>query len=207
MCFKCYSINYYDFAKTINVGAGPVAAIKEYQPQESKGNNMINKLKSQKGITGIDLTISIIIIMLFISIITLLAVNVSTSLSAKRRVDLATECMTKIMEQIDKIDYNNVEIVDTTQVSSGSTYTASSLLESVKTIVFNTTLDSKWQDYDISNYGDILNVSISAENYLPEGETEDLLKKVTVKIGYRVNKKDETIEVSRLKPKYEVEFE
>lgn len=167
---------------------------------------MINKLKSQKGITGIDLTVSIIIIMLFISIITLLAVNVSTSLSAKRRVDLATECMTKIMEQIDKIDYNNVEIVDTTQVSSGSTYTASSLLESVKTIVFNTTLDSKWQDYDISNYGDILNVSISAENYLPEGETEDLLKKVTVKIGYRVNKKDETIEVSRLKPKYEVEF-
>lgn len=168
---------------------------------------MFNKLKSQKGISGIDLTISIIIIMLFISLIALLAINVSTSLSAKRRVDLATECITKIMEEIDKIDYSSVEIINDTELAESATYAASSLREAIKNIVFNNSIDPKWQEYGISNYGDILTVSIKTENYLPEDETQDLLKKVTVKVKYRLNKKDETIEVSRLKPKYEVDFE
>ena len=71
---------------------------------------MFKKLKSEKGITGVDVSISIIIIMLFLSIIIAASMNVSTSLASKRRLEIATNCMTEIIEKIDEMDYDIVKI-------------------------------------------------------------------------------------------------
>jgi len=73
---------------------------------------MLNNVKSQKGITGIDISISILIIMLFISIISGLIISVSTSITSKKCLEIATNCMTEIMEKIDEIDYGEIDISD-----------------------------------------------------------------------------------------------
>jgi len=159
---------------------------------------MINKLKSEKGITGIDLTVSLIIITLFISIIVALSANLSTSLASKRRLEVATNCMTEIMEKLDEIDYESVVISSTESENTitdiaNRTFTAGTFEAEVKEIL------SK-DEYKI------LTVDIYKEGYLPEGENLDLVKKVTVKIKYKINNKEEKIEFTRLKTKYNVEL-
>ena len=164
---------------------------------------MLNKLKSQKGITGIDLSVSIIIIMLFVSVIAALSINVSSSLASKRRLEIASNCMTKIMETVDEMDYNNVEEISdfwAIDVSANYTATGYGLRQAVQTILNN----------EEENY-DILSVYLKVENYVPSDyapETApDLVKKVTVKITYKLNNQDETIEVTRIKPRYNVDLE
>jgi len=154
---------------------------------------MLNKLKSEKGITGIDLTISLILISIFLSIIVALSMNVSTSLSSKNRVDIASDCITEIMEKIDSMEYANVEIVDNRTIELDENYDTESLSKNIQDIL-------KKEKYNI------LTIRVNAENYKPEGEVQDLLKKVTVTIIYKLNNENEQIQVTRLKPKYNVDL-
>lgn len=158
---------------------------------------MINKLKSEKGITGIDLTISLIIITLFISIIVALSMNVSTSLASKKRIEIATNCMKEIMEKIDGMSYENVEeIAEFELIQHVKVENPSTLKEHMQNIVI-----AEGKNYDI------LEVKLKTEKYTPnlEDDTQpDLVKKVTVKITYN---EDEPLEVTRLKTRYNVNLE
>lgn len=158
---------------------------------------MFNKLKTQRGITGIDITISIIIIMLFISIIATLSINISTSVASKERMNLATECISKIMEELDRLEYDNIEIISNFEtIKTNVGYSSNTLKQAVKEILLE----------EDAGY-DVLDVSIKTENWYAEGKTTDLLKKLTVKVTYKLNQKDQTIEVSRLKPKFTIDLE
>lgn len=160
---------------------------------------MLNKLKSEKGITGVDVSISIIIIMLFLSIIIAASMNVSTSLASKRRLEIATNCMTEIIEKVDEMDYDNVEIIsDPVSINNNETYADNTLKKEVQTI-----LKDEEKNYDI------LKVELKVENHYPQGETDkvDIVKKVTVKIIYELNNKEEFLEVTRVKPRYNVNLE
>ena len=167
---------------------------------------MIKTLKSEKGIAGIDLTISIIIIMLFVSIIATLSMNVSTSLTSKKRIEIATNCMTEIMEKVDSMSYENVEeITDFETILPAEIESPISLKENVQNILWEEELEEK-KGYHI------LQVQLKTEKYEPENYTPDieddtspdLVKKVTVKITYN---EDEALEVTRLKTRYNVNLE
>lgn len=175
---------------------------------------MFNKLKSQKGITGIDLSISLIIIMLFVSIIAVLSMNASSSLASKRRLELATNCMTEIMEKLDSMSYADVEIIESfeTIFSPEETYTDENngehiLRESVQTILAQKDENNEYK------YG-ILQVELKVKGYVPNdytvesGDTApDLIKKVTVRITYKLNNEPEVVEVTRLKTRYNVDLD
>jgi len=173
---------------------------------------MLNKLKSQKGITGIDLTISLIVIMLFVSIIATLSVKVSSSLASKRRIDIATNCMTEIIEKLDSMSYTDVELIqdfekvigpeETYQEEEGKIY---ELRKAVQTILSQKDENDEYK-YSILQQEVEQGVELKVETYVPNDYTEenppDLVKKVTVKITYLLNNKPEEIEVTRLKTRY-----
>lgn len=163
---------------------------------------MINKLKSQKGITGIDLTLSLILIMIFISIIASLSLNASTSLASKRRLELLSNCITQIMEKLDGIPYENVVISDTE-----SENTVSNIKQSNTNNYSENTFEHEVQKI-LNNKEEykIFAIDIVKEKYIPEGEVDDLVKKITIKITYNLNNQDEKIEVTRLKTKYNVDL-
>lgn len=189
---------------------------------------MLNKIKSQKGITGIDLSISIIIIMLFISIIAALSINVSTSLTSKGRLDVATNCMTEIMEKVDKIDYSYVEESNKDENDEYVFLTIKNIDNENENIAYVNNANPSKLTNEIagileknSDYS-ILSVYLKVEDYKPEVSptptpitspaptatpSPSLVKKVTVKIIYKLNNQDETIEVTRLKTIYNVDLE
>lgn len=160
---------------------------------------MINKLSSEKGITGIDLTISLIIITLFISIITALSANVTTSLTSKKRLEIATNCMTDIMEMIDSIEYSKIAISENQDENK--------IMDIASGSFFDGTFESEIKEILQKDEYKILSVDIEKENCKPDGEEEDLLKKITVYVKYKVNNKEEVIKVTRLKPKYDIDLE
>jgi len=173
---------------------------------------MLNKLKSEKGITGIDLSVSLIVITLFISIIVSLSMNVSTSLLSKKSLEIATNCMTAIMEKVDSMDYDKVEVTDgfETITRVGDYGATINFKNEIKGI-----LNEKDEEGNFKY--DILTVELKVEDYVPENiktEAEEknkkvasLTKKVTVIINYKTNNKNEPpIEVTRVKSRYNIDL-
>lgn len=167
---------------------------------------MLNKLKSEKGITGIDITVSLIVITMFISILTALSLNVSSSLTSKKMLEKATSCMKEIMEKVDELDYNSVEIInDFEPIKSFDEYYTDEdgsheFREEIQNILFQKDENDKFKYNRLSVYPKV-------EDYKPEGETASLIKKVTIKIIYNLNNKEEVIEVTRLKTRYNIDLE
>lgn len=131
------------------------------------------KLKSEKGFTGIDITVAIIIITLFVSIISVVFYNFTKSSKAIERKTEATYIATDIIEKIKALDYDNVIITDDTNI------------------------------VDYKNNGEkIINVNISegytanikVENY--KQNEDDLVKMVTVTVSYKIGKEIEKVELT-----------
>jgi len=173
---------------------------------------MLNKLKSEKGITGIDLTISIIIIMMFVSIIAAASMNISSSLTSKRRIEIVTDFMTEAMENLDSMEYDKIYISKTKDENN---------ISNVKELEDINDTDNKYnfekELINILNNNEnynILTVGVVKEAYVPsdyvpenEGDTPpDLIKKITLEIKYKINNNDETISVTRLKTRYNVDL-
>lgn len=136
---------------------------------------LANNLKSNKGFTLQDLVIAIIILMIFVGtvgglFISIYRVNVDTKVDS-----LATIYAIKILEYIDKINYDEV----TESNKEG--------------------LISKMQtELDIPNS---LKVSLNITNYNPSWGSEDYVKQVKLTINYNFNKKDKHLSINRLKVK------
>ena len=136
-------------------------------------------LKNNKGYTGVDISIAIIIIMIFIP--TLMAISYSiqkTSNDVKRKADAIT-IATEILETSKTIAYENLDNMEEESYIS--------LLE---------TKYSKEVSYDIN---------IEVENYYPEEvseeDREDLVKKIKVIVTYPIGNKTKSIDISTLRSK------
>lgn len=128
-------------------------------------------IKSQKGFTMQDLVVAIMIIGIFTGVIgsimvSAYTVNVKTKVTAN-----ATAYMIQIMEDIDKIKYE--------QVTDGlsSTYVEKFSIPSA------------------------YNLNINVENYNEGNTKEDLIKKVQLTISYTICGTEEKITVNKLKIK------
>lgn len=136
-------------------------------------------LKNNKGYTGVDISIAMIIIMIFIP--TLMAISYSiqkTSNDVKRKAD-AISIATEILEIAKTTAYENLDNMKEESYIS--------LLE---------TKYSKEVSYDIN---------IEVENYYPEEvseeDREDLVKKIKVIVTYPIGNKTKSIDISTLRSK------
>ena len=140
--------------------------------------------KSDKGIAGIDITVSIIIITVFVSIITALFYTINLTAQDIERKREATSIAIKTIENLKTINFEDLEEA----VENGGFpryYTD----ETNKTLPY-------YEEVIIADYAD-----------LPENQGLDkingLVKKVTVKVSYKVGKDEKNIEISIIRKKGE----
>lgn len=133
------------------------------------------KIKQNKGFTTQDIVISIIIIVIFVSIITTLFYNFYLSTSAKNRNAIALNCIIDLIEEAKMLKYDEL---DQTKIE-----------ELLGTLKSNKTIPNGYE----------VTVELQKYNEL-EGNTDkkDLIKILKVKVQYLVGQKTEKIEISTL---------
>lgn len=142
------------------------------------------KLKSQRGVTGIDITISVILITILISLITILTYNIQKN---SQDVERKTEATSYAVEVLEKVKSEGFEILPQAGVS-------------------NKIDDERFKDgYIVDANGNPTGFyqEVRVEDYseLQEGKVADLLKRVTVTITYKSGKDTKTVELSALMSK------
>lgn len=142
------------------------------------------KLKNNKGITGIDITIALIVIVFFIGIVSTLVVNYVYSSKSIDRKAIATNIAISKIESLKSTSYNNLQ-VGTTQsyatkegqiMPDGTTgsypYVITTEIENYKTSIYTTDMDQTQRD-----------------------ALQDVIKIVNVKVEYTVRNRTQKVEI------------
>lgn len=141
-------------------------------------------IRSKKGFTTVDLTIAMIVVLMFVVIMTSISFNVYQTSTEAKRTAVALNYAVDIFEHIGVIDFGEVsasyEILE---------------VESLKALEY-TDVSSSGVTEKVSGKIGTYNIDLTIEDYKGEG----VIKIITLKITYPVSKKDtETIEMQRLK--------
>lgn len=142
--------------------------------------------KNERGITTVDALIAIILLTLFVGLIATLAYNVlAISTNAKRNA-MANNYIVDFYEYVDKLKFEDV--------------TEETLLKYINEN--EDTLITATNSNEINNLTSPYKLKINVENYMPSGQTVDnLVKIVSVSLNYKTGKKDNTIDIQRIKSK------
>lgn len=144
------------------------------------------KIKNNKGLTGVDVTIAVIILTIFVSLIANMFYNVSQIGNAVNRKSEATYVAVQIIEAMKQVNYDDLPTgltEDTTAIN----------LEKLNELLID-------EDKIVLKNG--YSVDINVENYKKiKGETEgeeleDILKRVTVTVKYNEKAKEQTVELT-----------
>ena len=133
-------------------------------------------VKSQKGFTGIDITIAIIVITLFVSIISVVFYNITISSKKVERKTEATYIAQDVIEKIKALDYD--EAIETQGENNN------------KLIIDNKEYDSAYT------------IEIKVKKYVPNSngqennDSNDLVKIVNVNVLYKIGKEVENVELT-----------
>lgn len=133
-----------------------------------------NYISSNKGFTTADILVSVIIIILFISIITTSFYNYYVSIQSKNRKTIATNIIIDVIENVEIMNYEDVNI------------------EEVNNLINKLTVESIPSGYTLT-------ASLQKYNEISGNENKlDIIKILNVKAEYLVNNKKESIEIKRL---------
>lgn len=151
---------------------------------------MVLQLNNEKGITAADALIAILIIMTAIGVIAMVYSNLVIGSRGIDRKTGATRIATNLVENINGTFYDEIESTLRQSSNSGSvdigadnTYIINGTnISQEGTTVFNTTIPAGYiVRITIKNVGDL-----------------DLLKEVKIKVEYKVNGKNETVELGKV---------
>lgn len=142
-------------------------------------------VKSQKGFTGIDITIAIIVITLFVSIISVVFYNITISSKKVERKIEATYIAQDVIEKIKALDYDEaIETQGEDAVDIGSYKNNNKLI-----------IDNK-------EYDSAYTIEIKVKKYVPNSngqennDSNDLVKIVNVNVLYKIGKEVENVELT-----------
>lgn len=124
--------------------------------------------KSEKGATGIDIAISVIILALFIGLIVSLMYGINKS---SKDIERKTQATNYAISEIEKLKAENFETLETKQTSGYIDDTP--YYKTIKVVDYADLEENKGQDKE-----------------------PGLLKKVTVEISYKSGKEDKKVELS-----------
>lgn len=134
-----------------------------------------NKMYDNKGVTTADIVASVLIIIVFISVITTSFYNYYLSTTSESRAAMATNCVIDVIENVEAMDYEDVE--------------QASVDELVQGFVEDGTIPS----------GYTLTAQLQKYNELEgNADKKDLIKILKVNVKYTINEKEENFEVTRL---------
>ena len=136
------------------------------------------RIKSEKGITNIDLTVSIILITLFVAIIATLMVTINTNSNSMERRTEATNYAINEIESLKAQDF--ASLVDTDEATNN----------------FTNISDEEGNATGYSKKITIIDYANLPENQDDETILYGLVKKVTVEISYKDGDTIETVDLS-----------
>lgn len=160
-----------------------------------RGNNMKKeRLKDQKGFAGSDALIAVLIIALFAGLIATISYNIYLSNSSIKRMSIATSYIVDVFEYIDKSYYDEVTIEGLKgQYSYLTEYTGdANLIEQDDNTVRLGILEGKTDN-------DRYTIRIILDQYKPDDNSLDLVKKITMTVKYKLGNKDQEIPMWHIK--------
>ena len=138
------------------------------------------KIKDEKGFTGSDITVAVIIIMLFMTLIGTIFYNITASHRQLERKTEATYIAIDVMEKLKAQNYNDLIVGE---------YNSNKITD---------------EEYEKNKTAKILkdaieegySLKVTIKNYnTPEENGYDLVKIITVKVEYKVGKNTENVEL------------
>ena len=143
------------------------------------------KLKNNKGITGIDISVSLVIIVLFVGIVSSLLYNFVISSKDIDRKGTATDIAIQVIENIKQMEYEDIK----EDSNGGITPDYINTYFKAKTGNQENKIEIK-PGYDIK---------INIENYKEktnDNSLQDVLKIVKVTVNYSIGKRQQSIDIS-----------
>ena len=137
-------------------------------------------VRNERGVTGIDVAIAVIIIFIFVSMI---AVIISRINSTSREIELKTEALDIAITEIRNVEEQGFEEYETLNKSSTSDKHGNSLVNQA------TGVQGYYKTISVLDYTDIEG---------NESEIPNLVKKVTVTINYQFKGETQSIELSTI---------
>ncbi len=139
------------------------------------------KIKSERGFTGIDIAISVIVLFIFVSLIAMLVYN---SNSSTREVELKSEATYLAIDEIEKIKNAGFDKYDTLNSRSTVDEDGNQLRNQP------TGTEGFYKTIIIEDYAELN----------PEDTTiiPNLVKKITVQISYRFKAENQVVELSTI---------
>lgn len=132
------------------------------------------KIKSEKGFTGIDIAISVIVLFIFVSLIAMLIYNFNSS---SREVELKSEATYLAIDEIENLRNEGFEAIENVSLSNGGNPYEEG----------ETTQSGFYKKIIVKDYTDIS----GNEDKIP-----NLVKQVTVQISYMFKGKTQIVELS-----------
>lgn len=132
------------------------------------------ELRSEKGFTGIEIAVSVVIIFIFVSIIAILNYRIS---STAKEIELKSDATYLAINEIESVKSDSFSKYDNRSEKNGNSIIVNN--EEIK--------EGYYKTISVIDYTD-----------LPgnENKTENIVKKVTVKVSYMFKAKEQTVELS-----------
>ena len=156
---------------------------------------MLKRLKKNKGFTGIDISISVIIILIFIPTIFGIVYNIQKTNESVQRKTNAVGIATNIIEIIKKESYDDISENESGKLNQDllnkyAKSTSNSEItedEGYNGFLYYSCVGEKNEHYVIQ---------VGIKNYYPsETEKEDLIKQINVKVFYPYGSKLKNVEI------------
>lgn len=136
-------------------------------------------LRNSKGVTGVDLSVALVIMVVFIGLIATLVYNFGISSKDVNRTAVATNIAISKIEELKREDYDNLQGT-TTEYKDENGENKTNAPYKVTTEI------TRYVDSDYAS-----NLSTEEKNSL-----QDVIKIVKVAVEYKVGKKSESIDIS-----------
>ncbi len=148
--------------------------------------------KSNKGYTGIDISVAMIIILIFIPTIFGIVYNMQKISAKSEREAKAINIATDVLEMAKSLDYSEVAILNEDSELKNSLNNKYTDLE-----ISNNTANCSYSDNNVH-----YKIQVTVSNYYPtdleesEKENKDFVKQITVTVTYPVGNSTKSIDIS-----------
>ena len=147
-------------------------------------------MKNQKGYTGVDIAISVVVITIFIALIGTLVFNFNSGSNEIEYKSKALDYAINEIERLKALDINNQEIIDAETATSDGTASENEILDK--------------NDKGTGYYEKIEVVDAASEDIMSDSDLngreriEGLVKKVTVTVSYKFRNQTKSVELSTI---------
>lgn len=147
--------------------------------------------KNNKGMLGVDLTISIVVLSIFVSIISVLIYNIALSINASKRNSVALTYVVDILEKSKTITYNDININN-----------MENIIKTIPGLADIEDIESDTNEYKGKINGYTIYTTVEKYNELTENQgkgLEDRVKIITVNVEYKIGNNVQNVNISTLR--------